>query len=83
MWETRPWATAPTVEVYAKRVGLAGHRVRLTLDPRVYEAESDRALRREGEVMAVTLDGPTIIMADGEKIALIDVLLIERLPDGE
>jgi hypothetical protein len=78
-WETRPWATTPNPDVMRGIHGLFGREVKLTLDPRSYEVEDDRALRVSGTVLAVTNNGPTIIMEDGEKFALIDVLCIERM----
>jgi hypothetical protein len=61
---------------------LLGKRVRLTLDPRSWDAEDANDLRVEGTVLACTSDGPTLILeerdvVDGGRIPLIDILVIE------
>lgn len=83
-WETRPWATTPNPDVMKMTAGgkLLGKRVRLTLDPRSWDAEDANDLRVEGTVLACTSDGPTLILeerdvVDGGRIPLIDILVIE------
>ncbi len=85
-WETRPWATAPNPDVMRiTRAGrLLGKRVRLTLDPRSWDADDANDLRVEGPVLGCTSNGPTLILEerdviDGGKIPLIDILVIEPL----
>lgn len=89
-WETRPWATAPNDHVQRViRPGLLGKRVRLTLDPRSWEADDANDLRIEGTVFAMSQDGPTLYLEERDTILgahgavpLIDILAVERLPDA-
>lgn len=78
-WETRPWRLSPDEGVLAsaRRAAIGGQRVRLTLDPRSWEADDANDLRVEGTVMACTSNGPTLILEEGGRFALIDVLVIE------
>lgn len=81
-WETRPWQTTPTDSIMRATQGgrLLGKPVRITLDPRAYESDTDDAndLRIEGTVMAVSSDGPTLYLEEGGAYALIDILVVER-----
>lgn len=83
-WETRPWALAPSDHIMRAVKGrLPGYPVRLTLDPRAYESNTDNAndLRVEGTVLAVSSDGPTLYLQEGGSYALINILVIERKDD--
>jgi hypothetical protein len=86
-WETRPWTTTPNDQVMkvAKGLRLIGKRVRLTLDPRSFEADDANDLRIEGTYMACMSDGPTLLLEERDvflrgMIPLIDILCIEELP---
>jgi hypothetical protein len=88
-WETRPWATTPTPDVMraTKHGRLLGQRVRLHLDPRSWETDDANLLRVEGTVLACSSDGPTLFLEErdvlnGGRFPLIDVLVIERLPEA-
>jgi hypothetical protein len=84
-WETRQWATTPNEQVMraTKHGRLLGKRVRLTLDPRGWEAEDANDLRVEGTVLACSSDGPTLFLKErdvlGGRIPLIDIAVIEEL----
>lgn len=81
-WETRPYKLQPNEDIMRQTKGgrLLGKRVRVTLDPRAYEAEDANDLRVEGEVLACSSDGPTLFLVEPDnRFALIDVLVIEPL----
>jgi hypothetical protein len=81
-WETRPWATSPSDHIMRATAGgrLLRKRVRITLDPRAWESDTDDAndLRIEGTVLAISSNGPTMYLEEGGQFALIDILVIER-----
>ena len=81
-WETRPWTTTPTDDVMRATSGgrLLHKRVRLTLDPRSFDADDANDLRVEGTVLACNSNGPTLYLEDPDfTVPLIDVLAIETL----
>lgn len=87
-WETRPYQLRPNDHVMQQTsMGrLLGKRVRLTLDPRAYEADDANDLRVEGTVLCCTADGPMLILEerdviDGGRFPLIDILVIEKLEE--
>lgn len=85
-WETRPWATTPNEQVMKATKGgqLLGRRVRLTLDPRAFETDDANELRVEGTVLAVSSNGPMLMLEErdvlcGGRFPLIDILVVESL----
>lgn len=84
--ETRPWATTPNEQVMKATAGgkLLRRRVRLHLDPRAFETDDANELRVEGIVMAVSSNGPMLMLEErdvlcGGTIPLIDILVVEKL----
>lgn len=87
-WATRPWATAPGEDVMRSTEGgrLLNKQVRLFLDPRAFNTDDANDLRVEGTVLAVSSDGPLLVLEQPggmlERIALIDILVIEAVEES-